>query len=831
MVLNLPTTSSMLSRNLGHSNGRPSSLPVKAKSGTSATTSTMPAKKRRGFGLFSDDEEDEAMGDESKKLSVSFSGNKSGFEKIEKVKGKGRMSLDGTDSNSSPSLSISFPVYTPQSATASRNSRNSSLITPKRSGRAPRSTPYSTTTSRALQRAKAASQSNGSVDNHEAQLISDTSYEEPSDKRSPYTMHGAKEYDDGDEVPTDEDPIDVGLVRPANEYSFTITPSRNLFTKTPSPVKKTPTRSPKEAPSTPATGKKTWGQWLGSILPESVKKPVKAILGAPEDDPYDMEAKVITPTKELVIGTPKKDNVDDENDDVYSLPGSFGKPEPKRPSPSSMTTSLQLDYRSNSKTNDHYDSRELSQSFGGTPTRVNDSGLFIYDKPKITTSTAPSRRERRSTMSTPLKHSKPTIEVSSLRKPNNFIERMRSAKKTPRYDPYARKSTGSAPPKEKVRLTQEEETELTPEEKLKLLKQRQKERKIAELEDKYEMREALKALGQPIPDDDDEIMPDSDTEAPKDKGKGKEKETRRASLNPTVEEAAEEASTIPSSPGSPPKTSPVKRTRESPTAAPSRNLFTPSKPAPSFLLNTEVKPGDIPFKINTAPPPTDAPTINFNAAPAWSFASDTSDKENISDGPPPPPTMSHATLPAPLTASASPPVLSGGLFGSQPAGGFGLGVSPAKETPLTPFQRQKNAAERFKPTAPSSLRESRCADEDEKENVPDKENAGEGSSSGKGEKKGLSQQQGQSSGSGVFAKAALKENAGVLNMGKSEVKIDVRAQVEGIPIKQLSSVMVWPVDSSFGSQVMKDAVASMWTGKLSEYPAGFGELFAQSIKY
>lgn len=829
MALNRPTSSSMLSRSsLGQSNGRPSSsLPVKAKSNIGATTSTIPAQ-RRGFGLFSDDEDEgEAMGDESKKLSVSFSGNKSGFEKIEKVKGKGRMSLDGTD-YSSQSMSSSFPVYTPQKASGSRNSRNSSFITPKRFGRGPRGAPYSTTTSRALQRAKVAAQNNGSVDNHENQLISDTSYEEPSNKRSPYTMHGAKDYEEEEEeVPTDEDPVDIVLERPTNEHLFKITPSRNIFSRTATPAKKSPTRSPKGAPSTPATGKKTWGQWLGAILPESVKKPVKAILGAPDDDPYDMEAKVITPTKELVIGTPKKDNADDENDDVYSLPGSFGKPEPKRPSPSSMTTSLQLDYRSNSKSNDYYDSRGVSQSFSGTPTRVNDSGFFIYDKPKVT-SIAPSKRERRSTMSTPLKSSKPTIEVSSLRKPNNFIERMRSAKKTPRYDPYARKTT-APPKKDKVELTQEEEKELTPEEKLKLLKQRQKERKIAELEDKYEMREALKALGQPIPDD-DEVMPDSDSEAPKGKGKGKEKEDRRTSLNPTVEDVVDDASTTPLSPGSPPKISPIKKTRESPTAAPSRNLFTPSKPAPSFLLNPEVQPGDIPFKINTAPPPTDAPTINFNNAPAWSFASDTSDKENISDGPPPPPTMSHATLPAPLTASASPPVLSGGLFGSQPAGGFGLGTSPSKEPPLTPFQRQKNAAERFKPTAPSSLRESRCADEDEKENVPDKENAGEGSSSSKGEKKGLSQQQGQSSGSGVFAKAALKENAGVLNMGKSEVKIDVRARVEALPLKQLSSVMVWPVDSSFGSQAMKEAVANMWTGKLSDYPAGFGDLFSQSVK-
>lgn len=54
-------------------------------------------KKRRGFGLFSEDEGEgkEKKAAESSRLSVSFSGNKSGFEELGKVKGR-RMSTDGT---------------------------------------------------------------------------------------------------------------------------------------------------------------------------------------------------------------------------------------------------------------------------------------------------------------------------------------------------------------------------------------------------------------------------------------------------------------------------------------------------------------------------------------------------------------------------------------------------------------------------------------------------------------------------------------------------------------------------------------------------------------
>lgn len=582
-------------------------------------------------------------------------------------------------------------------------------------------------------------------------------------------MHGAKDSNgqEYEEEKTDEDQSGDAF----EEQDFAVTPSRNIFSRTNTPVK-TPTRSPKANHQSPqVTGKKTWGQWLGAILPESVKKPVKAILGAPEDG-------LVAQTKDLVVGTPKKDAMEEDYPEGYMLPGSFGKPDDGRRSPP-----LLLDYEHHSGNNNYGSEFDISKSFSGTSSRMNSAGLFVYDKPKSAIKdTAPSKRARRSTMSTPIKPNKALPLVSSLHKPNNFIERMRSAKKTHRYDPYARRAPQT---KEKVQLTIEEEKELAPAEKVELLKQRRKERRIEELQDKYEMRQALRDMGQ-APDD-DEQMTDSDSEVrSKDKGKGRERSlSMSASIpQPTAEDVPEDISTtkLPIAPSSPPK-SPIKKvTRESPQSMPSRNLFEPFAPAPSFLLggDTDTDPG---FTISDAPPPVEIAPISLNAPPSWSFNSDSSDKENISNGPPPPPTMSHAQLPAPLTSSTQPPAVSGSLFGSQPAGGFGLG--PPKEP--TAVGRQRSQAEKFKPVVSSSLRESRtAADYDDKENQSekeDKENAGEGSKKG-GEnelkKKGLMQQ--QATGSNVFAKKGLKENAGVINVGKSGVKVDVRAEVEAVSL-------------------------------------------------
>lgn len=86
----IPLPASMLGRGniSGRQSGQTAALP---KANVKSVT-----KKRRGFGLFSEDEgEGEETRAESSRLSVSFSGNKSGFEELGKAKGR-RMSADGT---------------------------------------------------------------------------------------------------------------------------------------------------------------------------------------------------------------------------------------------------------------------------------------------------------------------------------------------------------------------------------------------------------------------------------------------------------------------------------------------------------------------------------------------------------------------------------------------------------------------------------------------------------------------------------------------------------------------------------------------------------------
>lgn len=82
----IPLPASMLNR--GNITGRQVAAPPKS-------TGKPAIKKRRGFGLFSEDEGGEETEAESSRLSVSFSGNKSGFEELGKAKGR-RMSADGT---------------------------------------------------------------------------------------------------------------------------------------------------------------------------------------------------------------------------------------------------------------------------------------------------------------------------------------------------------------------------------------------------------------------------------------------------------------------------------------------------------------------------------------------------------------------------------------------------------------------------------------------------------------------------------------------------------------------------------------------------------------
>ncbi|KAG0137840.1 hypothetical protein HOY82DRAFT_317323 [Tuber indicum] len=689
-------------------------------------------KDRRGFGLFSDDEDDSDI----ERTPVSFSGNKSGFQALS----------PGDAGNSSPAASTSCMISPLASSTPTRGSRNSALITPLRPRSAHRSTPYSTTTSRALMRAKI---SKDATIDRESELIStETTYEttaSASVKRSKYTMSGARESPREDAEPESDGREEQEEAEDKKrEQEFSITPSRNIFSRTTTPSK-TPTKSPKRESQVPETGKKTWGQWLGAILPASVKKPVKAILG----DPAELRS-----TKQEVQ-TPKETPTQDydfEDNEGLSLPGSFGK---APPSP----------VRTPSQPPSRREQRKVEICYE-TPSR---EGLFAYQKPKVAvaprTLPPPSRRiipTLAPSSKTPGRSASPTTtQSSSFHRPSNFIERMKSAKRTNRYDPYSRpKGTTSRRKKRSPELS--EPMELTAEEELELLKRREKERKVQEAEDRYLKREIRKKLGQEDPEQDgdgDSEMSDTDT----------------SSLQPSMEEVPDEGDPPERAPSPLPPKSPVKQSVPSPST-------TPIRPVPTFLFGNS-SPSSTTTTTTTTTPVAPEPVT----APTWSFSSD-SDKENISSGPPPPPTMSHAQLPAPLTTSSHPPAIAGGLLGTspQPAGGFGLGL-PKESTPLN---RQRSAAEKFKPHVSSGLRESSTVDE-EKENENDMEN--------KKPSLGYDKENAPSSSSGklggpssggigggpalqsVFKPSgALKENSGVLNLGKSDVKVDLRAKIEAV---------------------------------------------------
>ncbi|PWW74737.1 hypothetical protein C7212DRAFT_365236 [Tuber magnatum] len=742
---------------------------------------TINRSDRRGFGLFSDDEDDSDI----ERTPVSFSGNKSGFQALS----------PGDAGNSSPAASTSSMISPLASSTPTRGSRNSALITPQRPRSAHRSTPYSTTTSRALMRAKI---SKDATIDRESELISaETTYETSTTlvKKSKYTMCGARGNPQEDAEPEpDGREEQEGAKDNKGGQEFSITPSRNIFSRTTTP-NKTPTKSPKKESQVPETGKKTWGQWLGAILPASVKKPVKAILGDPAEA-RSAEQEVRTPRKEA----PAQD-YDFEDNEGLSLPGSFGK---APPSP----------VRTPSQPPSKREQRKVEISYE-TPSR---EGLLAYQKLKAAaaprTLPPPSRRiiPTLASSKTPGRSASPAVTPSSsFHRPSNFIERMKSAKRTNRYDPYSR-PRGASTHGKKRSPEPSEPKELTAEEELELLKRREKERKVQEAEDRYLKREIRKKLGQEDPEQDgdgDSEMSDTDT----------------SFLQPSVEEVLDEGEP----PTGAPPVSPAPRSpaRQSAPATP-----TPTGSPPAFLFGNPSPPSATTAPTPAAPEPATAPTT-------WSFSSD-SDKENISSGPPPPPTMSHAQLPAPLTTSSHPPSIAGGLLGTspQPAGGFGLGLS--KES--TPLNRQRNAAEKFKPHISSGLRESSTVDE-EKENENDienkkpfsgydKENASS-SSSGKlggpsngGVGGGLAMQS-------VFKPSgALKENSGVLNLGKSDAKVDLRAKIDAIPHRQLECTISWPsLNQPFGGKDVRAAVESMLnTAAMGEFPEGFdGEMFGLAV--
>jgi len=721
---------------------------------TTMTSTNSTPKKRRGFGLF--DSEDEYDNDfvESQKEPVQFSGDMSGFASMSDSEGPSR------------------------SATKS-SSRTSILTTPKRRSAiaSRRSTPYSSTTSRALMRAKRGSKE--SSENEEERLISESMFG-PSpvlgkSQKGRFVMSGALGYSE-DEQPFTEQETDPESYR---------TPSRELFSRKPKSPRQQSTET-NQLPEGSKIVKKTWGQWLKSILPDVVTKPVESIMHA--SHPEELESGPVTPFK-----TPEQ-----YRDGALPIPGSFEKAVALPP-----------------KNDNYINPNFLNHDTQRTPIRSSE-GLFQYSNespfsigsPTSTQSNASQspasakKGSRAPTAPTSARRMIPAPPAVSYRKPSNFIERMRNAKKQKRYDPYSRPS--STPRKIGGSFTaqpfEEMTKDLTPEEELELLERREKDRKVQEAEDRYLRRETLRRLGRPVEDEEMSDTPD----VPSKKGKEKAATVEDFQEMEDGMEGDRSGSTTP--PDSPPQQSSGSSLFSKPTGAP---LFQFQNIAPKPAPPVEKK---APAEIA----PIDKPVFSFTST--TTFGEPDSDKENISQ-PPPPPVMSHRELPSPPVPAPTPPSLNGGLFAEkQPIGGFGISDAPIVQhsplvSPMSPMSRQR--FDKFKPRVSSGLRESATI---EKENEHDKENPSENTNNGEGSsssakpgKATFGTQVVPKPASQVGSSGALREVGRNSPVGTG-VKVDVRAKIAAVsfssihrfgcvvltgmqlPVKDLSPIAAWPIN-------------------------------------
>ncbi|KAF8541214.1 hypothetical protein BDD12DRAFT_878974 [Trichophaea hybrida] len=696
-----------------------------------ASTNSTP-KKRRGFGLFDSEDEYDTDFVESQKEPVQFSGDMSGFASMSDSEGPSR------------------------SATKS-SSRTSSLTTPKRRSAVAnrRSTPYSSTTSRALMRAKR--ESKESSENEEERLISESMFG-PSpvsnkNQKARFVMSGALGYSE-DEQPSTEAETDPESYR---------TPNRELFSRKPKTSRQQLVET-NQHPEGSKIVKKTWGQWLRSILPDVVTKPVESIMHT--SHPEELEMSPATPFK-----TPEQ-----YRDGALPIPGSFEKAVALPP-----------------KDDNYINPNFLNHDTQRTPIRGSE-GLFQFNKespfsvgsPVSTQSNASQspasakKGSRAPTAPTSAKRMIPPPPPVSYRKPSNFIERMRNAKKQKRYDPYSRPS---ATPRKvagsfAAQPFEEMTKDLTPEEELELLERREKDRKVQEAEDRYLRRETLRRLGRSV---EDEEMSDTPNVSSK-KGKGKEATVEDS---PEMEDGMEgdrSGSTTP--PNSPPRQSS------------GSSLFSKPAGAPLFQFQN-IAPKPAPTVEKKAPAesaPIDKPVFSFTSTN--SFGEPDNDKENISQ-PPPPPVMSHRELPSPPVPAPTPPSLNGGLFAEkQPIGGFGISDAPiVQHAPLvSPMSRQR--FDKFKPRVSSGLRESATI---EKENEHDKENPSENTNNGEGSsssakpgKAAFGTQVVPKPASQVSSSGALREVGRNSPVGTG-VKVDVRAKIAALPVKDLSPIASWPI--------------------------------------
>lgn len=480
---------------------------VKAPAATTSTKSAL--KSRRGFGLFDSDEE-ESEAERKPREPVRFSGDLSGFASMSDNEGPSR------ERSRSPTKT---------------SSRTSTLTTPSRSrknsvaGR--RSTPYNSTTSRALQRAKRVTSDYS--ENEEEQLISESVFDATPAKKTRFG--GSRAYSEDEQEQSTE--VDTDNER-----------GRSQIPRKAKSVRQEQAQS-NQQPAAKGVVAKTWGQWLKSFIP--------ALAG-----PVEPES-----THQLAIEYPETP----EYEYSLSIPGSYEKEVYKGENYINPNIIL-----------NHDSQRTPIRSIDGL-FQYNHSPDFGFSSPGSANSQSPAspvkKGSRAPTAPTSAKRMLPTPPVPSYRKPSNFIERMRNAKSKKRYDPYSRPSSSprkGAPPG--PAKTEEVIKDLSPEEQLELLERREKDRKVQEAEDRYLRRETLRRLGRPVEDED---MSDTPADTP----------TKSKARAATVEDMEEDTEFQRSS--TPPDSPPQKSASLFKTGGAPLFQFPNTAPKPTFTSTSEKK--------------------------------------------------------------------------------------------------------------------------------------------------------------------------------------------------------------------------------------------------
>ena len=484
-----------------------------------------------------------------------------------------------------------------------------------------------------------------------------------------------------------------GLVTPParGRNVFSRNSAEQVTPKTPAP--KALARGDKTPAPTPG-GKTTWGEWLKSLIPESVKK-VAVNRPAELAEEMDMETSLVLVPSPSPSSPSGPSEVEEPEKKGFSVPGGFDeKPLVEEEKPIEEEKSVvrkRTGYINPLLAMEVYTHPPPSKS----PYWSFDDSIYTSGKYRAR---PPVRIERQSASFTGYGRSAgvmprgravlpPPIQPSSVPSQGGY-KRVRTALRQPG-------------------LTEEEKNRIA-EERLVELEMIERDRRVEMQEDAYEKRLLLAQLRRSSSSDDDNMdaegsQTDDDSamenadQPTKDKGKAKETAT------------AEEA------PKSPETARPVSK--------PSSFLFggstyDPSCAPPRPVLSKPVEPPRAPpapeakDNASSAPPPPvlSKPEEPRRAPPApeakekktVSFSGD-SDKENLTKSPSPPatPTLSHAQLPNPIAptgpALLPPPTQSPQL--SPQKGGSGLGFGD-------PALKARSQAEKFKPHVSSGLRSS-----------------------------------------------------------------------------------------------------------------------------